>query len=238
MAQCQNAATFQKAFEICATNGGRLCTLAELEGECTESAQGCGGDSGLVWSSTFGRQYGEGNMRSSKCRIFPDQSPSAPKYARGVCMPSQKYSNNECCSGGYLAITSEGECQRAFNAMKQTYGNLASWGGLAPRETRPSGCFWNVATKQTYYNPTNVVGNTMEGDDNVICTAPPEKLVGVTHDEEACNNICVEAGEFSCVAWVRSQDGACHLLPKTDTPLVWDMSPGRVGGYPCSTNKI
>ena len=45
---CQHSKTFAQAEAICATAGARLCTVAELEDECTRST-GCFHDWDLVW---------------------------------------------------------------------------------------------------------------------------------------------------------------------------------------------
>ena len=47
---CQENKTFAQAEAICATAGARLCTVAELEDECTRGT-GCFHDWDLVWGT-------------------------------------------------------------------------------------------------------------------------------------------------------------------------------------------
>jgi hypothetical protein len=47
---CVHEATLARATQICAMDGARLCTVAELEADCT-AGSGCGHDADLVWSS-------------------------------------------------------------------------------------------------------------------------------------------------------------------------------------------
>jgi len=49
---CFHESTFEEAADICARNGGRLCTKEELEFGCA-SQSGCGHDQDLVWSGTI-----------------------------------------------------------------------------------------------------------------------------------------------------------------------------------------
>jgi len=50
--ECNFAATFEEATEICTSVGARLCTLEEMQSGCT-SGSGCGIDSYMVWTSTL-----------------------------------------------------------------------------------------------------------------------------------------------------------------------------------------
>ena len=61
-------------------------------------------------------------------------------------MPSDAYEFAECCPDGYTEINSIEDCESA-------YGVLASdgeyWGGVAPRDIRPSGCYvWTPSKKK------------------------------------------------------------------------------------------
>jgi hypothetical protein len=49
--QCYHSSTYIEASDICARNGGRLCTKEEVLGRCTRRS-GCGHDEDLVWTST------------------------------------------------------------------------------------------------------------------------------------------------------------------------------------------
>eukprot|EP01052_Picozoa_sp_SAG31_P004427 SAG31_NODE_183_length_20987_cov_8.711078_11_plen_343_part_00 len=48
---CQHGLTLAEAAEFCEGLGGRLCTAAEVEADCT-AGTGCGHDSDLIWTST------------------------------------------------------------------------------------------------------------------------------------------------------------------------------------------
>ena len=48
---CNHGATFGEAEAICASQGARLCTVAEAEGNCLRGT-GCGHDHDLIWTST------------------------------------------------------------------------------------------------------------------------------------------------------------------------------------------
>ena len=48
---CVHAKTFDEAQAICAADGARLCTQAEIESNC-DYGSGCNGDSSFIWTST------------------------------------------------------------------------------------------------------------------------------------------------------------------------------------------
>ena len=48
-AECQHSLNFDDASAFCASVGGRLCTVAELEADCNRG--GCGYDDDLLWST-------------------------------------------------------------------------------------------------------------------------------------------------------------------------------------------
>ena len=81
-------------------------------------------------------------------------------------MPSGTYEYAECCPMGYTQINTVGDCKQAYD-----YLNLegANWGNTAPSDSRPTGCFFDFQDNNVHFNPTNVVGNTLTGDDEVIC---------------------------------------------------------------------
>lgn len=47
---CYHGETYASAVQICADNGARLCTVKELQDECTRGS-GCGHDSDFIWTS-------------------------------------------------------------------------------------------------------------------------------------------------------------------------------------------
>jgi len=47
---CNHAATYQEAVDWCADYGGRLCTAAEIDSDCTRGT-GCSHDADLLWTS-------------------------------------------------------------------------------------------------------------------------------------------------------------------------------------------
>ena len=49
-AECQHGLNYDDAAAFCAGVGGRLCTAAELEADCTRGT-GCAHDMDLQWSS-------------------------------------------------------------------------------------------------------------------------------------------------------------------------------------------
>ena len=81
-------------------------------------------------------------------------------------MPSGTYEFAECCPEGYTEIDSAEDCEAAYDILKATGEN---WGGVAVRDARPSGCFIWTGNKNWHFNSNNVNGNSMSGDDKVIC---------------------------------------------------------------------
>merc|ERR1719491_2253022 len=72
--ECEKSRTYTEARCLCAQEGGRLCTEAEIEGRCT-SGSGCGIDHLNVWtSSTVGPSSLPSLMPSTS--IIPSQFPS------------------------------------------------------------------------------------------------------------------------------------------------------------------
>merc|ERR1712150_51283 len=59
----------------------------------------------------------------------------------------------------------------AYNELKPSSLSKTTWGGNAPRDRRPTGCYWYTGNNNVHFNPTNIVGNgqTLFGDDEVIC---------------------------------------------------------------------
>jgi len=87
-------------------------------------------------------------------------------FARGTCMPSGQYELAECCPAGYTQIDSEADCQSALEYLGS--GN-EFWGGTGNWSSRPTGCFRHTANDAFHYNPTNVIGSSVVGDDEIIC---------------------------------------------------------------------
>ena len=98
-------------------------------------------------------------------------------------MPSAPYSTDECCPSGYHEINSIVECKAAWERMHAVNSNVFMsvdtfdttdpvWVGLAEGSDHPSGCYANVDSSDTFsahFNPTNVVGNSIVGNDKVLC---------------------------------------------------------------------
>eukprot|EP00441_Pelagodinium_beii_P042613 CAMPEP_0197628882 /NCGR_PEP_ID=MMETSP1338-20131121/6984_1 /TAXON_ID=43686 ORGANISM="Pelagodinium beii, Strain RCC1491" /NCGR_SAMPLE_ID=MMETSP1338 /ASSEMBLY_ACC=CAM_ASM_000754 /LENGTH=1353 /DNA_ID=CAMNT_0043199883 /DNA_START=72 /DNA_END=4133 /DNA_ORIENTATION=+ len=123
---------------------------------------------------------------ASGCAI-PVATTSGAAYSTGTCLPSGTYELNECCPTGYSIITSLDDCKAAYDQLQpKATGKAAQWGGNAPRTSRPTGCYLYTGNGNTHYNPTNVVGKTMAGDDMVICkqAAEPEAKVQVCEDNK------------------------------------------------------
>jgi len=98
------------------------------------------------------------------------------QFYKGICKPNGVYMANACCRKGTVEIVDLNTCKLAHKALRFT----TEFGGQASRSKRPSGCFMNVKTEQVYFNPRNVVGSTMVGEDEVICQKG--KTVDVLND--------------------------------------------------------
>eukprot|EP00931_Biecheleriopsis_adriatica_P018464 TRINITY_DN12938_c0_g3_i1.p1 TRINITY_DN12938_c0_g3~~TRINITY_DN12938_c0_g3_i1.p1 ORF type:complete len:1254 (-),score=164.63 TRINITY_DN12938_c0_g3_i1:110-3838(-) len=92
----------------------------------------------------------------------------ADVYKKGTCMPSGSYTVNECCPEGHEQTGSIDECQAAYIVLRTSSLSGTTWGGEAPRDSRPPGCFLHTPNKNVHYNPTNP-SQAMTGDDEVIC---------------------------------------------------------------------
>lgn len=129
-------------------------------------------------------------------------------YSLGTCMPSGSYEFSECCPAGYEQITGLVSCKRAFDVLALPN---TKWGGNAPRNRRPSGCFRYTGNMNVHFNPDSVVGNgqTLFGDDEVICTKKPE---GYSYTSCVANSgNCNLGGEVGSTTWLEcSSSNRCH----------------------------
>lgn len=71
---CINAMTYSEASAHCASEGGRLCTQAEVEADCTVNT-GCSHDDDLIWTST---RVCETSPPTAAPTKNPSKAPSTP----------------------------------------------------------------------------------------------------------------------------------------------------------------
>jgi hypothetical protein len=124
-----------------------------------------------LWTDVNGASVGDGHGRRDEgCDNdqwqVDDQICFDTDFARGTCMPSGQYELAECCPAGYTQIDSEADCQSALEYLGS--GN-EFWGGTGDWSSRPTGCFRHTANDAFHYNPTNVIGSSVVGDDEIIC---------------------------------------------------------------------
>ena len=136
-----------------------------------------------------------------------------PLYAFGTCMPSGSYTTDECCPAGYnvAGITSESECKTAFESISSD-----PWGGNAPRTERPSGCFQYTGNTYGHWNPNNVVGNAMVGDDKTICKLISAKCAG--------NPATYDAGYGGCSTYAVGHNSHNNGYCATDTNAAGEVA--------------
>jgi len=146
---------------------------------------------------------------------------SVKAYIKGTCNPSGVYTFGQCCPSGYVEVETLEECEEAFQQL-----GLAGilWGGNAPRNARPTGCFIHLQNNYMHFNPTAVYGNVMTGDDEPICKL--EKTMVAVELSSNALQVVTDIGEQAfnskfkaCPVVQYNRNGAVHSVYKRITPI-------------------
>jgi len=146
---------------------------------------------------------------------------SVKAYIKGTCNPSGVYTFGQCCPSGYVEVETLEECEEAFQQL-----GLAGilWGGNAPRNARPTGCFIHLQNNYMHFNPTAVYGNVMTGDDEPICKL--EKTMVAVELSSNALQVVTDIGEQAfnskfkaCPVVQYNRNGAVHSVYKRLTPI-------------------
>jgi len=148
---------------------------------------------------------------------FTSAKVTEPAYIKGKCTPSGTYTYSQCCPSGYVEVETLAECEEAFQQL-----GLAGilWGGNAPRDARPTGCFIHLQNNYMHFNPTTVYGNTMHGDDEPVCKLGSRSVYrvsnnGVTGWHPEVSEILVYA-DHVCTKPIQATfvEESGHIIPK------------------------
>ena len=123
---CRRGATVQEAEEHCAADGGRLCTLEEIQGGCVYNT-GCGFSWTHLWTS-------------SRC---PDNGPNAVKGALRAIVGTPEYSSTTAAPPKPGVRPVEPDIpflNRGYKAVVVIwlYGGHDSWNYIVPMDNCPS----------------------------------------------------------------------------------------------------
>lgn len=154
----------------------------------------------------------------------------APGYRVGAA-PTGTFSKHKGCQAGTVEITSEQQCRSAHTILANIGLQGARWGGLAPRVRRPSGCFLHLPNNHVHFNPNNVVGQSLYGNDKVICMSEPMTIKGFWSPVGI-----VDPTTEKCITWGIEEDWTDEKVNKFSVnfeyqlQMSWGITAGPAGG--------